>query len=238
MAKDNVAVENLNLFQDVKKEKLSNVDLVIDRIKTLLIEQKLKPGDLLPSENMLTESIGVSRGTIREAMKILAAFGIIEIRRGNGTYIATSANRKIFDPLIFSLIITNTDSEELIQLREMMEVGVIELIIKNATDEDIEELKTAHQEMENLVNAGVDDLDRLNACDIEFHRVMARITRNHLVENIYNFVIDIFAPTINALYAVDVHRKLLNAIVARDRDLATNSEHEHTRVWRTTRQTL
>ena len=233
MAKDDVTVENL--FQDVKKEKLSNVDLVIDRIKTLLIERKLKPGDLLPSENVLAESVGLGRGTIREAMKILAAFGIIEIRRGDGTYIATSANRKIFDPLIFSLIIANTDSEELIQLREMMEVGVIDLIIKNATDEDIEELKTAHQEMENLVNASVDDLDRLNAFDIEFHRVMARITRNHLVENIYNFVIDIFAPTINARYAVDVHRKLLDAIITRDRAGATNSEHEHTTVWRTTR---
>jgi DNA-binding FadR family transcriptional regulator len=178
----------------------------------------------------------VSRGTIREAMKILSAFGIVEIRRGNGTYIATSANRKIFDPLIFSLIITNTDSEELIQLREMMEVGVINLIIKNATDEDIEELKVTHREMEDLINGGVDDLNRLNECDIRFHRVMAKITRNHLVENIYNFVIDIFAPTINARYALDVHRKLLDAIIQRDREQAARSEHEHTRVWRKTRK--
>ena len=233
MAKDTAGVENL--FQEVRKERLSNVDLVIDRIKTLLIEQKLKPGDLLPSENMLAENIGVSRGTIREAMKILSAFGIVEIRRGDGTYVATSANRKIFDPLIFSLIITNTDSEELIQLREMMEVGVIDLIIKNATDEDIEELKAAHQQMEDLSIAGVDELARLNECDIHFHRIMAKITRNHLVENIYNFVIDIFAPTINARYAIDVHRKLLAAITTRDRDRAANSEHEHTTVWRTTR---
>ena len=233
MAKDNATVESL--FQDVKKEKLSNVDLVIERIKTLLIERKLKPGDLLPSENMLAESIGLGRGTIREAMKILSAFGIVEIRRGDGTYVATSANRKIFDPLIFSLIITNTDSEELIQLREMMEVGIIDLVIKNATDKDIEELKAAHQHMEELIDAGIDDLDRLNACDIEFHRVMAKITRNHLAENIYNFVIDIFAPTINARYAVDVHRKLLDAIITRDRDKAANSEHEHTTVWRRTR---
>jgi len=234
MGKD--AIEIGNLFDDVKKEKLSNVDLVIERIKTLLIERKLNPGDLLPSENVLSESIGVSRGTIREAMKILSAFGIVEIRRGNGTYIATSANRKIFDPLIFSLIVTNSDSEELIQLREMMEVGVIDLIIKNATDDDIEELKAAHQQMEDLVSAGVDDLDRLNACDLHFHRVMAKVTRNHLVENIYNFVIDIFAPTINARYAIDVHRKLLYAIVTRNRDQATSSEHEHTTVWRTTRR--
>jgi DNA-binding FadR family transcriptional regulator len=234
MEKDKVAIEDL--FDDVKKEKLSNVDLVIERIKTLLIEQKLKPGDLLPSENMLSESIGVSRGTIREAMKILSAFGIVVIRRGDGTYIATSANRKIFDPLIFSLIITSTDSEELIQLREMMEVGVINLIIKNATDNDIEELKRTHQQLEDLVEQGIDDLERLNACDIEFHRVMARITRNHLVENMYNFVIDIFAPTINARYAIDVHRQLLDAIISRDRVKAANIEHEHTTVWRESRQ--
>ncbi|GAK53800.1 hypothetical protein U14_05074 [Candidatus Moduliflexus flocculans] len=226
------------LFDDVKKEKRSNVDLVIERIKTLLIEQKLTPGDLLPSENVLSESIGVSRGTIREAMKILSAFGIVEIRRGDGTYIATAANRKIFDPLIFSLIITKKDSEELIQLREMMEIGVINLIINNATDEEMEELNAAYLQMEATSQARVDDLEKLNACDIQFHRVMAKLTRNHLVENMYNFVIDIFAPTINAHYALDVHKKLLEAILARDRELATNIEHEHTAIWRTTRKII
>ena len=64
MPKDN-NVPVGKLFNGVKKEKLSNVDLVIERIKTLLIERKLKPGDLLPSENVLSESIGISRGTIR-----------------------------------------------------------------------------------------------------------------------------------------------------------------------------
>lgn len=226
------------LFDDVKKEKRSNVDLVIERIKTLLIEQKLAPGDLLPSENVLSENIGVSRGTIREAMKILSAFGIVEIRRGDGTYIATSANRKIFDPLIFSLIITKKDSEELIQLREMMEIGVINLIINNATDEELEELQAAYLHMEAISQAGVDDLEQLNACDLQFHRVMAKLTKNHLVENMYNFVIDIFAPTINAYYALDVHKKLLDAIVARDRERATNIEHEHTTIWRATRKVI
>lgn len=224
------------LFDNLKTEKRSNVDLVIERIKTLLIEQKLKPGDLLPSENTLSETIGVSRGTIREAMKILSAFGIVEIRRGDGTYIATSANRKIFDPLIFSLIITNTDSEELIQLREMMEVGVIDLIIKNATADDLAELQAVHRRMEELSAQNVEDLNQLNACDIQFHRTMAKITRNHLVENLYNFVIDIFAPTINAQYALEAHRNLLNAILNRDRAQAISSEHQHTTVWRTTRK--
>ncbi len=219
---------------DAKRQ--STVDLVIDTIKNLLINNKLKPGDLLPSENSLAESIQVSRGSIREAMKILAAFGIVEIKRGDGTYIATSANKRIFDPLIFSLIFTNTDSEELIQLREMMEVGVIDMIIKNASEENIDQLKAAYRKMEETINSGEQDIEVLNRYDINFHRIMAKITRNHLVENMYNFVIDIFAPTINARFGLNEHKKILDAIIARNRDEAAVHEHEHIEVWRQARK--
>ena len=83
-----------------KKPKLSAVDLVIDSIKSILIHKKILPGDLLPSEQALAESLGVGRGSVREALKILDAFGIVEIIHGDGTYIATSANKKILNLIV------------------------------------------------------------------------------------------------------------------------------------------
>ena len=80
-----------SLFE--KKTKVSAVDLVINSIKNILLQKKILPGDLLPSELALAESLGVGRGSVREALKILDAFGIIEIIHGDGTYIATYANK-------------------------------------------------------------------------------------------------------------------------------------------------
>src|SRR6056297_1598946 len=92
-----------DLFKTTKRE--SAVDLVINTIKKLIINKKLQPGDRLPSEMELANSFDVSRGSIREAMKILSAFGIVEIKRGDGTYISDSFNKDIFDPLLFRLIL-------------------------------------------------------------------------------------------------------------------------------------
>lgn len=221
-----------------KKAKLSAVDLVIESIKNILIQKKILPGDLLPSEQALAEGLGVGRGSVREALKILDAFGIVEIIHGDGTYIATSANKKIFDPLIYSLIITNTNSNELIQLREMVEIGVISTIIDCASDEDIGVLQAVHEEYEELGRRGETAIAVLNACDLKFHRTLAGLTNNHLIENMYNFVIDIFAPTINATYGLSPHRQLMTAISSRDNAAAIVAEKLHIATWRESQRHL
>ena len=226
----------VSLFE--KKTKVSAVDLVIDSIKNILIQKKILPGDLLPSEQALADSLGVGRGSVREALKILDAFGIVEIIHGDGTYIATSANKKIFDPLIYSMIIANTDSNELIQLREMVEMGVINTIIDHAKDEDIRKLQIVHEEYEELGKRGETNIAVLNACDLKFHRTMAALTNNHLIENMYNFVIDIFAPTINASFGLERHRKIMTAIANRDKAAAMAAEHDHTATWIAAKQPL
>ena len=76
-----------SLFNE-KRNSGSAVDYMLDSFRKLLITRKLKPGDLIPSEGALAESLGISRGSIREGMKILSAFGIVDIRRGDGTYIS------------------------------------------------------------------------------------------------------------------------------------------------------
>ena len=73
------------LFRANKRE--SAVDFVVNKIKKLLVEQKLKPGDRLPNEVEISEAMNVSRGSVREALRILTAFGLVESRVGTGTYI-------------------------------------------------------------------------------------------------------------------------------------------------------
>jgi DNA-binding FadR family transcriptional regulator len=213
-------------------DKRSVVEIVIDKIKELLIRDHLKPGDMLPSENELSQSIGVGRGSLREAMKILSSFGIVEIKRGDGTYIASSASQKIFDPLLFNLLIAKGNHSEIIELRRLIEIGIVELIIKNATDQDLTRLEEQYEDLRNKMTDGIADLKILSNSDLKFHYVMASITKNQMVESIYRFIAEIFAPTMHGDYALEPHELILEALHKRDLDLAIKAIEKHTEVWR------
>ena len=221
---------NRDLFkQDIPR--MSMVDMVVERIKKLLIEQKLKPGDMLPSENILAESLKVSRGSIREAMKILSAFGIVEIRRGDGTYITTSVNKKLFNPLLFKILVDTRDYRELIDLRAMMERGIVNLVIRYATDEELEELSQVLKKMEELSKTEKEGHQERDKADLEFHKILGKLCKNSMIENIYAFVMELFAPTINATYGLAEHKQLLQALRERNIEKAEQCIDQHTRVW-------
>ncbi|WHH58152.1 FadR/GntR family transcriptional regulator [Petroclostridium sp. X23] len=226
-----------NLFTPQKKE--SAVDLVINNIKKLLLTKHLMPGDRLPNELELSKNLQVSRGSIREAMKILSAFGIIDIRQGDGTYIAESPNKVLFDPLLFNLILAQSDFNELMELREIMEFEVIRLIIKNADEDAIKLIENAYLDMETKINSSVKDPVVLSKSDLEFHYALGKATKNKLVEKIYTFIMDFFMPSIEitheaqktGLSALHTHKKILDALMERDLEKAIDSIFESIKVW-------
>lgn len=221
----------------------SSVDYVISSIKELLLTKKMVPGDKLPAEMELAKLLSVSRGSIREAMKILAAFGIIEIKRGDGTYVSSDIEGKVlFDPLLFSFILSQPEFEELKELRMLLEKDVIRLAIKNAGDEDIRELRQCYESMEILKNGQEKDYDRLLNFDLEFHHILGKITKNRLLEKIYRFVMEYFSPyiaqsmrnhTYFSLESKETHRKLLDAVERRDFVSAEEAVENSVEVWET-----
>lgn len=223
-------MKNQELFSRNTKPP-SNVDTVVYTIKDLLIQRHLKPGDLIPSENELSQSLLISRGSIREAMKILAAFGVIEIRQGDGTYIATSINKKLFDPLLFSVLVSQSDLNELVELRVLIECGIVDLIIIHASDEEIGRLADAYKAMEEQERQRVTEVEALLANDLEYHRVMGQITKNKLVETVYGFVMELFAPTMRPGHGLESHRKIVDALLKRDPAAAKEAVREHDETW-------
>lgn len=219
------------LFAQRKKPK-STVDTVVETIKSLLKDRKLRPGDLLPSENEIAESLSISRGSIREAMKILAAFGVIEIRRGDGTYVATSANRKLFDPLLFQLLVTQPEMEELAEMRLLVELGVVHLAAAHAEEADLDALEAAYRDMEAQHGAGGTAGRGVYDSERKYHEVLGRITHNRLVENLYHFVIDLLAPTMRPGHGMETHKKIVDALRARDTDAADAAIREHDEIWK------
>jgi DNA-binding FadR family transcriptional regulator len=217
----------------VEEKRPTTVDVVLNRIKQLLIERKIAPSEMIPSEQALAEGLKVSRGSVREAMKILSAFGIVEIKRGDGTYISTASNQRIFDPLLFQILIQDRDYQSLIEIRQILEEGIVRLLVKNAGDEELDMLTKAMAEFEKFLSGRKSTVQECNAADLKYHQLMGKFSHNTILDNIYNFIIELFSPTINSKQpgVFDVHWELHNAIAARDEDRAIKAIKKHTQIW-------
>ena len=170
-------------------------------------------------------------------MKILSAFGVIEIRRGNGTYVASSSGGMALDPLLFSLLVSSREIGELAELRCLIEEGIIALIVERAGEADFGAIESICAEMaagEARPDSGFEPRDSAAFLDLDlrYHLELGHLTGNRLVENVYAFVIDLLAPTMRPGFGTETHRKLARALRDGDLALALDMVREHDDVWR------
>jgi len=202
------------------------VEIIIDSIKTLLITRQIRPGDKLPTEIELAESLQISRGSVREAMKILSSFGIVSIRRGDGTYVSKNMTGGLFDPLLFQMILTDYDKNKLLELRELMEIGMMKIVIQQASDEAINNIRKAHDTMAKAVESSQASSRELAQLDSDFHTAIVEATNNPLVQKIYGFVMELFLPSLetsvikgnHGRFSVQLHENILQGLESRDLD--------------------
>jgi DNA-binding FadR family transcriptional regulator len=234
---NNENAELVDIFKIEKREEAT--DFVVKTIKRLLITKKLNPGDKLPNEYELSQSLKVSRGSIREAMKMLSAYGIVKIKRGDGTYIADTSDRISFDPLLFRLI-NQGDVNELRELREMIELGIIKLAIQNATQEDIISLEKAYAYTAEKIRLGEFEDEVLIETELMFHTALGKATGNKLIQTIYNFVMDLYVPNIykdkrDEIFgqeALNCHRPIIDSIISRNLKSGEKAIKHSVDVWK------
>ena len=226
-----------NLFQSNKRE--SAVDIVVNNIKQLLIERKLKPGDRLPNELEISEGMGVSRGSVREAMKILSAFGLIDIRVGNGTYVCETPGNSLMDSLLFSFFVSNPDIENLYEFRHIFEIDVLELVLKHYDSNEPERaaVKKNLKDLEKMMKEGASP-EQLKENDMEFHHLLGSCTKNLLIERIYNFVMEFMEPSIaithrkqKGEFVYQVHKHILDVIETRNYELIDEAITDSVDTW-------
>lgn len=217
----------------VESERPSAVLMVIDKIRELLIQRKLSPGELIPSETALAESLKVGRGTIREALKILSAYGVIEIKRGAGTYISSASNKRLFDSSLFQILVQERDYGTLTQVRELLEEGIVKLVIQFGTESDFADLDVAMARFLAELDKPVPSVSDAGKYDIAYHRLLGKYSHNAIVENIYGFVIELFLPTISPTHrgVHEAHQALHSAIMRRDPEAALKAVRRHTEIW-------
>ncbi len=143
---------------------------IIDMIE---VENRFSVGDKLPNENDLAQELGVSRSTLREAVKILTTSGILEIKRGKGTFVTSNT---IINSRDFSDIASGLD--DLFEMRLMFEPDCAYLAAERATDEEIEIICRYGEEIEKKILSGEDRTVE----EQKFHESIANATHNSFVK--------------------------------------------------------
>lgn len=209
----------------------SVVQNIIDRLTDALINGSLKPGDKLPTEPELAKEFGVGRNSIREAVRILVSYGILEIRRADGTYVCSGFSLKMINPLLYGMILQKDRSHgHLLDLRKLIESGVLQLIVERGiTQEYLDRIEERYQNLEQLLTIEHPIADTVLEADISFHQAIADSTENPLIIQI-NELIAILTRSSRQKTILDLlqskdtdtliqtHHKILQVIKDRDKD--------------------
>jgi GntR family transcriptional repressor for pyruvate dehydrogenase complex len=216
-------------FNNIQRN--SVVDEIIGEIKRQLISGDLEPGQKLPSESELVESFGVGRGALREAMKMLGALGVVKVQRGDGTYIVKEVTSNSLNELVFQIILKAGMNLELLELRELLQIGYCQLCAKKATDEELEMIENAANEFESLsFHKGV-NIKKLTQADMNFHYSIIDATKNPLVIRISRAIEELFFGAIQNTVSNIIrqqegpagHQRILNAIKERNPEKICNA---------------
>ncbi|MEV5608456.1 FadR/GntR family transcriptional regulator [Streptomyces sp. NPDC052225] len=153
-----------------------------EQIKKLIVGRRLGPGDSLPTEPELMELLGVSRNSVREALKALQAMGIVEIRHGFGTYVGAMSMAPMVEGLAFRTVAGHYRGEDsllqLLELREAVETGLVARLAGRVPDGDLAELGSLVGRMEKEAEAGG---PVAAATDRAFHATLYRSLGNPLL---------------------------------------------------------
>lgn len=207
----------------LKKE--SVVQSVINRLTEGMKSGELKRGDKLPTEPELADSFGVARSSIREAIKILTYLGVLESRRPEGTFVCSGYTESMIDPMVYGIILNKDSFEDLMELREMTETGIMRLAIKNHSEGEIAELEQLLGEMKNTLGDKDDEsIKAFFEADDRFHDKIASMGKNAMADKINRVVraltYALRYETVSSMIKndkgqnlLDAHQVLIDAIV-------------------------
>jgi GntR family transcriptional repressor for pyruvate dehydrogenase complex len=159
-------------------------ELVLERIEEQIVARNLRVGDRLPAERDLATQLGVSRSSVREAVRILQAQGVVTTAVGtgpqSGTVIAALPAEALTRVLRLHLALASFELAELIDARVTLERSSVGLAARLATQEDLAQLRTLLEQMDDPSVSR----DRFNALDADFHVALARASHNRLVSDV------------------------------------------------------
>ncbi len=198
------------------------VERVIQQMTKMITAGRFKMGEKLPNEFELMDELKVSRNSLREAIKILSALGIVEIKRGDGTYCCQRVKPNFFDSVIYSMIMESSTEKEIVDLRQLLDEDVLSLAIHHCTQREIDELQQMIHQMRDFFAQG--ELGKAAKLDYEFHMYLTSCARNSFLSRIVEGVYKLFEGSIEKnirteelfAMAAEHHQEIVDCLRSRD----------------------
>lgn len=195
---------------EMKKTKLS--EQTTGRLYEMIVDEgRYAPGSKLPNENELSESLGVSRTTLREAVSFLVAQGVLEIRRGKGTYVSAALPAQGMDMTSLSGLRSRVRAKDLFEMRLIFEPATVALACMRATDEELAQIERKAQRTERIALEGGD----WPLADQEFHWAIIKASHNEYMRRLY----PIINSAVNEILQISQNRKHMQDIALSDNRL-------------------
>jgi len=220
-----------DIFDTVKSNRIS--ENIVHQIRGAILRGELKIGDRLPSEKDLAMKFGVSKSSLREAYRVLEAYGLLEIKQGmsGGAFVREVDLKTIKDGLVNYFFFQNPSIREYTQIRTFLEPEVVKICALKITDNDIDYLKNNISEMEKEV----DGEKFMSDLDCAFHKKIVDITENTvislIVESVQTALINVKRMLqMNHAFLMmvcDGHKKIVGALSERDPDKASKEMLRH-----------
>ena len=196
--------------------KRSLVDQALEQLRLRISNGLWVVGQRLPTEPELASELGISRNTVREALRVLAICGLIEIRQGDGSYL-----RAVVDPMDTLKVLSRCSLNQARETRQILEVEAIGLAALRRTDED---LKALHEALDISGRHYHGDLDHYIACDLTFHRRLVEAAHNPTLSELYRYFSSIVGAQLRQTLNItprrqevfDLHIELLAAVEQQD----------------------
>lgn len=169
------------MFISVKNKKV--YEEVIEQIKDMIYNGILKKGDKLPSERDMVEELQVSRTSVREALRSLEVIGLIESRQGEGNFIKESFEDGLIEPLSVMFMLKDSKSEEILELRKIIEIGTVQLAAERINSNELKELEELKEKLKIPNKEEI-----LAEIDREFHYKIAAASKNFLLLGVLNAI--------------------------------------------------
>lgn len=217
-------------FKTIKRE--STLEVIVQQIKNQIKKGSLKPGEKLPSERELASLLGVSRASVREAIKALSFSGYLEVIQGKGTYILEIATQ--YDEIVnFFSEFSNYSLDSLMEARIMLEGEFARLAAVNASQKEIEVIERVVNEICNSK-----DTNTFFVKDLQLHLTIAKATHNPIMNGLMKIIVEMLYKETHKIIeisentrenTIETTRALVKAIKQRDAEKAKELMSEHIR---------
>ena len=217
------------LIEPIKKTRVH--EEIADRIRQLILDGTYPPEQPLPSERVLAARLGVSRGSVRDALRTLEVLGLLESRHGQGTFPRELSVERLVTPLASVLVYRRDLQDELMDVRRMFEPAIARVAATRVTDDDVAALERVVDMQRRKIAAGRSAIVE----DTEFHAAMARATHNGVAVRLMATLNDLLMESRKLTLkqrgrperSLRGHEAIVRAMRQRDAGAAERAMHDH-----------